>query len=87
MILLGLSAKLSFKKIFANKKGSAILEATMVMPLTCLILVTLVGIIMTFHGNFAKQVNSHKKEILERECHKELLKIRLYDRFIDWIEE
>jgi hypothetical protein len=87
MILLDLLAKLSSKKILANKRGSAILEATMVMPLTCLILVTLVGIIMTFHGDLSKQVSMHEKEVLKRECHKELLKIRVYDRFIDWIEE
>lgn len=75
----------NFKRRDNCKRGSVYVEASMVMPLTCFILLALVGIIMAFHGEFSKQINAHTESIKHWDCSKELVLIRNYERFIDWI--
>ncbi len=77
--------KASFNKQVFNKRGSLYIEASMLMPLACFIMIALMGIIMTFYGHLVKQTENHKEEVCKWECTKEIELIRNYERFIDWI--
>lgn len=79
MILLENSAAVSFK--LQSRKGSAYVESALVMPLTCLIIIGLMGIIMTFHGQLLQQVSKHKAEAANWECSNQLQLIRIHDSF------
>ena len=68
-----------------NKRGSVYIEASTVLPVSCLILFALAALIMTFHGDVAQQVSKHTKDISAWDCEKEIETIRKYERFIDWI--
>ena len=68
-----------------NKRGSVYIEASIVLPVRCLILFALAALIMTFHGDVAQQVSKHTKDISAWDCEKEIETIRKYERFIDWI--
>lgn len=87
MIPLEVSTRASFKKHAADKRGSIYVEASMVMPLTCFIIVALMGIMMTFHGELSRQIKLHKDGAAQWSCSSELILIRNYERFIDWIEK
>lgn len=77
--------KVYFAKYRLNKRGSMYIEASMTLPLACFILIALVGLTMTFHGNVARQAENHKETVAGWDCKKEMELIRRYDRFIDWI--
>lgn len=68
-----------------NKRGSVYIEASIVLPVSCLILFALAALIMIFHGDVAQQVSKHTKDISAWDCEKEIETIRKYERFIDWI--
>lgn len=59
----------------------------MVMPLACLVVLALMGIIFAFHGDLAKQVESHKKQVSGWDFSVEMELIRNHERFVDWIQE
>lgn len=46
-----------------NKKGSIYIEATMVMPLTCFIVIAMIVISVGFFNRFTEQLNLHKNEL------------------------
>lgn len=75
----------SFKKQLPDKRGSIYVEASMVIPMTCMIIMGMIGLIMTFHGHVYKQAKSHIETVFGWECSKQIEVIRRYDRFIDWI--
>lgn len=79
------SARANFKNLIGDKRGSAYVEAAMVLPVSCLILVAMAGLIMAFHGSVGKQTASHIEEIRSWDCEAEIEVIRNYERFIDWI--
>ena len=68
-----------------NKRGSVYIEASIVLPVCCLILFALAALIMIFHGDVAQQVSKHTEDISAWDCEKEIEAIRKYERFIDWI--
>ena len=68
-----------------NKRGSVYIEASIVLPVSCLILFALATPIMIFHGDVAQQVSKHTEDISAWDCEKEIEAIRKYERFIDWI--
>ena len=68
-----------------NKRGSVYIEASIVLPVSCLILCALAALIMIFHGDVAQQVSKHTEDISAWDCEKEIEAIRKYERFIDWI--
>ena len=68
-----------------NKRGSVYIEASIVLPVSCLILFALAALIMIFHGDVAQQVSKHTEDISAWDCEKDREAIRKYERFIDWI--
>ena len=68
-----------------NKRGSVYIEASIVLPVSCLILFALAALIMIFHGDVAQQVSKHTEDISAWDCEEEIEAIRKYERFIDWI--
>lgn len=48
-----------------NKKGSIYIEASIVLPLSCLIVITMITISVSFYNVFLKTVMNHKEEILQ----------------------
>lgn len=64
---------------FKNRRGSQIVEATMVLPLTVLILAALICQLMTFHGNLARQIEVHKAAREELYHTKEVTILRMKD--------
>ena len=68
-----------------TKRGSVYIEASIVLPVSCLILFALAALIMIFHGDVAQQVSKHTEDISAWDCEKEIEAIRKYERFIDWI--
>lgn len=59
------SAKASFRRKLAQRSGSIYVEASMVMPLTCLVMAGLIAVIMSFYGAVAKQSEDHIKQASE----------------------
>ena len=68
-----------------NKRGSVYIGASIVLPVSCLILFALAALIMTFHSDVVQQVSKHTEDISAWDCEKEIEIIRKYERFIDWI--
>ena len=58
-------------------------EATLIMPVTCLIIITLMGLMMTFYCELNHQIseNSIKRDRLYED--REVTEIRLRDRLAD----
>ncbi len=81
MIPLEHSVRPSFKKIFSNKKGSIFIEASIVMPLACIIAVAMIQIAIISFNELAKQVADHKLELSERSYVLQTEIIRNYERF------
>ena len=50
-----------------------IVEATILIPLTILIVVSLIGLMMTFYGRLEKQTESHAN-----------MRNEIYEKEIDW---
>lgn len=59
------SAKASFRRKLAQRSGSIYVEASMVMPLTCLVMAGLIAVIMSFYGAVSKQSEDHIKQASE----------------------
>jgi len=47
-----------------NKKGSIYIEATMVMPMAFMIVITMLTISIGFYNQFINQVKWHKEELI-----------------------
>ncbi len=84
MIRLAVSVKAGFKKT-AERKGGIMVEAAMVLPVSCLIVFSLVGLIMTFYGQVKTQTYNHERAAAEWQIFDSIEGIRRYERFIDWI--
>ena len=58
-------------------------EATLIMPVTCLIIIALIGLMMTFYFELNDQIseNSIKRDRLYED--REVTEIRLRDRLVD----
>lgn len=63
-----------------SKKGSIYVEASLVMPVTCLISISLIGLAMTFFSDIRHQVDYHKEELEKWSQGKEASYIRSIDR-------
>ncbi len=48
--------------MMGNRRGSQIVEATMVLPITILILAALIGILLSFYTGLMKQMENHLQE-------------------------
>ena len=46
--------------MFKSKRGSIYIEASAVMPLTCLIVIGMITIAISFYNQLNKQVEEHK---------------------------
>ena len=85
MILLEALTKAGFKKSLFDKTGSIYVEASIVMPVTCLIIIGMIGLIMTFYSSVHKQAEEHIEIVSGWDCSEQIEVIRRFDRFIDWI--
>lgn len=63
-----------------GKRGSQMIEATLVMPLTVLIMISLIGLMMTFFGNLKEQIQDHETERRETYAKQETDMVRLRDK-------
>lgn len=63
-----------------------IIEATLILPLTCLIMIALIGFAMTFHTDLTNQVSKHEEDRAQIYSVKETTVIRT-DRLIHQITE
>jgi hypothetical protein len=68
---------------FRCRKGSQIVEATMVLPTTILIIAALIGIIMTFYFNLVDQVEYHAEKRDQMYAEKEVNQLRIADSIFD----
>lgn len=66
-------------KLLRSRRGSFV-EATMVLPLTVLLIVSLMGLMMHFYSDFCGQLDRHAEELAELAKVKEVKCIRLYDK-------
>ena len=57
-----------------------VVEATMVMPVTCLIIISLITLMVTFYDTFIAQTMKHKEELAQIYESREVTYIRTYDR-------
>ncbi len=57
-----------------------IVEATLVMPVTCIILVSLIGLMMVFYNNLLQQTVKNAEELTGIYENREVVYIRTYDR-------
>lgn len=62
-----------------NKKGSMYLEATMVMPLSIIICISLIYISLNFYNEIVRQVESHKQYLEEANYLVQLEILRYYE--------
>lgn len=85
MIPSAASTETDSKPLLRGKAGSVFIEASMILPVTCLILTALIGIIMTFHGNLAKQTKLYGEEVKSWDRSVQVEIVRNYERFTDWI--
>lgn len=56
------------------------IEATLVMPLTCMILVSLISLMMFFYNNLQQQTETNAEELVRIYENREVIYIRTYDR-------
>lgn len=85
MILSEVLTRVVFKNRLSDKAGSIYVEASIVLPMTCLIIISMIGLVMTFYSNIYKQAEVHIETVSDWNHSKQIEVIRRYDRFIDWI--
>jgi len=68
---------------FRERKGSQLVEATMVLPLTILVMMVLIGLIMTFFSDLQAQLEEHETLYAEQYLKNEVQTIRIRDRLRD----
>lgn len=73
--------KQSFKKALLNKRGSAILEGSMTIPLACIIAVMIIQTAVLFYDDFTVQVRAHKKQLDERNYTLQIEMIRNHEKY------
>lgn len=66
MVLLVHFLKQNFKNSLSNKKGSIFIEASITMPLACVIAVTIIQISVVLFNDFKNQVQDHVKYMDEK---------------------
>lgn len=66
MVLLVHFLKQNFKNSLSNKKGSIFIEASITMPLACVIGVTIIQISVVLFNDFKNQVQDHVKYMDEK---------------------
>lgn len=73
--------KQNFKKTLLSKRGSAILEGSMTMPIACIIAVMIMQTAVLFYDDFAVQVRTHKKQLDERNYTLQIEMIRNHEKY------
>ena len=63
-----------------NRRGSQIVEAAMVLPVTILIFSALVFLLMSFYFNFMEQIDTHAAQRDELYQTEEVLLLQIKDR-------
>ena len=79
IIPLGRLIRQNFNEL-RNKKGSIFIEASLVLPLTCIILITMITTAMSFYGDLAEQAKNHKEELAEKSYLLQMALIRNYEK-------
>ena len=79
MTPLGHLVRQSFNRILLSKKGSIFIEASIVMPLACIIAIAMIGLAISFFNDFEKQVRGHKLELSEKSYTLQIEIIRNYE--------
>lgn len=59
------------------------MEATMTLPITILIIVSLIGLMLTLYHQLFVQTEEHQIAIEEMYLERDMDTIRLYDRWVD----
>ena len=72
-------------KLLRSRRGSFV-EATMVLPLTVLLIVSLMGLMMRFYGDFCGQLDRHAEELADLAKVKEVKCVRLYDKVQELVQ-
>lgn len=80
-------ASVGIVNILRSRRGSQMVEATMVLPLTILIMAALIGLMMTFFIRLTDQVEVNAQERQKLYEKEETGIIRLHDRIRDAGEE
>ena len=83
MTLLERLAKLNFKRNLLNKEGSLFIEASIVMPLACIIAIAMIQLAICFFNEFASQVAEHKLDLSEKSYTLQIEIIRNYGKFFE----
>ena len=60
-----------------------IIEATLLMPLTCLITISLITLMMYMYNQFLTQIQSHDEAREKMYQTSEVVSIRVYDKFYE----
>lgn len=71
--------KQNFKKFTFDKGGGLFIEASVVMPLACIITIMMIQIAILFYNDFSKQVDDHKLEISQKSYFLQTEMIRNYE--------
>ncbi len=65
--------------VYLSKRGNIYVEASMVMPVTFIITLSLIGILLTFHSQLLKEVDKHSDEAAAWSEEKESAYVRRWD--------
>ena len=63
-----------------GKAGSIFIEASLVLPLTCIILITMITMAMSFYRNIYDQVQNHKEEMMNESHRLQMEAVRVYEK-------
>ena len=76
-------AKPNSNRKLLNKKGSIFIEASIVMPLACIIAIAMIQLAICFFNEFASQVAEHKLDLSEKSYTLQIEIIRNYGKFFE----
>ena len=79
MKLLARLIKQSFSSALKSKRGSSYIEASIVMPLACIISIMMIQIAIVFFNDLLKQTTKHKEFFEEKSYSLQIELIRNYE--------
>ena len=68
---------------FKSRRGSQIVEATMVLPVTVFVTVALIGLVMSFHFQLLRQIEEHSADRQQLYLVQETAALRILDSLSD----
>ena len=80
MTLLVHLIKQSFKSVIKNRRGSSYIEASIAMPLACVISIMMLQLGIVFFNDLIKQTEEHKKYFEDTNYNLQIEIIRNYEK-------